>query len=136
MNGMIMRILFAALLISLTCSVTADELQAKLSVKTLITSKLEAINSHKAMVTHVSIPAHFTLPKHFHPSEEFLYVIEGSTILQIEGQEDQLVKAGMAAKIPARAIHTAITENMPSEVIVFRVHPSGQPVRMSPTEKK
>jgi len=131
-----MRIfLLAGLALGLSVAANAEVPPEKPSAKTLIDSVLEAIDSHHVLVTRVSIPANIELPMHFHPSEEFLYVIEGETILRITGQPDQLIKAGMATEIPARAVHTAITKDMASEVIVFRVHPNGQPVRMAPTEK-
>jgi len=100
------------------------------SAETLINSPLEAIGSHHALVTRVTIPANLSLPPHAHPSEEFLYVISGETTLAVEGEDAQVISAGMAAKIPARALHVASTGAMTAEVIVFRVHPNGQPIRI------
>lgn len=96
--------------------------------ETLIDSTIEAISSHRAIMSRVTLPAHTTLPRHFHPSEEYLYVISGTTTLKVDGQPDLLLKAGMAHQIPARAVHTAETGDTDSEVIVFRIHPKGHAV--------
>jgi len=100
------------------------------TAETLINSTIEAIDSHHALVTRVTIPAHVSLPPHAHPSEEFLYVISGETVLMVDGEVEQRLTAGMAAKIPARTVHVARTGDVTAEVIVFRVHPNGQPVRI------
>ncbi len=105
------------------------------SVDSLLDSNLEAIPSHGVIMSKVSVPANTALPRHFHPSEEFLYVVSGSTILKIDGQPDLILEAGKAHKIPARTVHSAATRNHSSEIIVFRVHPKGQDVVMKPEDK-
>lgn len=128
-----MRILGIAVLLGASLAVSAVE--AKPSAETLINSAISDIDSHHALVTRVNIPAGLTLPKHYHPTEEFLYVASGSTILAIEGEREQLLTKGMAAKIPAKAVHTASTTDGAAEVIVFRIQPNGQPVRIPVKEQ-
>lgn len=107
---------------------TSSTVAAPPNPETLIDSPIEAISSHRAIMSRVTLPANTVLPRHFHPSEEYLYVISGATTLKIDGQPDVLLKAGMAHQIPAKAVHTAETGDTNSKVIVFRVHPKGHAV--------
>jgi quercetin dioxygenase-like cupin family protein len=43
--------------------------------------------------------------KHTHPGEEISYVLEGSLILEVEGQPAKTVKTGEAFFIPAGVVH-------------------------------
>ena len=43
--------------------------------------------------------------KHTHPGEELGYVLEGSILLEIEGQPPRTVKAGEAFFVPAGVVH-------------------------------
>ena len=128
-----MRILSLAVFLALSTAAFANEDAPAPSVEALISSAIADIDSHRALVTKVTIPANFTLPLHYHPSEEFLYVMSGATELRIDGQPIQPLTAGMAATIPAKTVHTAATLDGPAQVIVFRIQPNGQPVRI-PTE--
>jgi len=125
-----MHTILVAFMFSFSVTASAAETDSKPNAETLINSAIADIDSHHALMTRVSIPAGFKLPRHYHPSEEFLYVIEGSSVLQIDGQPDITLSAGMAAKIPAEAVHTAVTTDKAAEVIIFRVQPNGQPVRI------
>ena len=125
-----MRILSLAIFLALSASAFADDDAPAPSAEALINSAIADIDSHRALVTKVTIPANFTLPTHYHPSEEFLYVMQGTTELRIEGQPAQILTAGMAVTIPAKAVHTAATLDGLAKVIVFRIQPNGQPVRI------
>jgi len=124
-----MRFIALAVLTAVSTAAMAGD-EPKPSAVALIDAAIADIDSHRALMTRVSIPARFTLPRHYHPTEEFLYVASGNTILRIDGKADQHLSAGMAFKIPATAVHTAITETEAAEVIVFRIHPNGQPIRI------
>lgn len=107
----------------------AEELKPAISAEPLLKSAITGVDDHEVLMARVSVAANSMAARHFHPTEEYLYVLSGSTILRIDGEEDQLLSAGMYARIPAKAVHTAITEKEAAELIVFRVHPKGQPVR-------
>lgn len=129
-----MRFYIFVLSLLLGVSVHADD--AKPSATPLLKSDITGVESHEALMTHVKLPAHASLPMHYHPTEEFLYVIAGEAILRIKDQEDRVIKAGTGGKIPAGEVHTAITQDTAAEVIVFRVHPKGVPVRTVPENQE
>lgn len=124
-----MRQLWMGLALMASSGAIADE---KPNIEGLLESSLEAIDSHQVLMSRVTVPAGSSIPYHYHPSEEFLYVVSGSVTLKIQGQPDRQLQAGTAQKIPAKAIHSAATNELESEIIVFRVHPSGMPVVMKP----
>jgi quercetin dioxygenase-like cupin family protein len=128
-KGKIMRLLFIGLLVFASAVANAGA-DATPTAITLLNSAISDIDDHHALVTRVTIPANLALPPHAHPTEEFLYVISGETSLTLEGQKPVLLKAGSAYKIPARAIHSASTDSVTAEIIVFRIQPNGQPVRI------
>jgi len=127
-----MRRIFWGFLLSMAPAVTASD---SLKVETLLESTIEAISSHTVLMNRVTMEAHTSMPRHYHPSEEFLYVASGSVLLQVDGEIDQLLRAGAVYKIPAKVIHNAMTQDEKSEIIVFRVHPTGLPVAMPPKDK-
>lgn len=116
-----------------SCSVFAQD--AGPTATPLLKSDITGVENHEALMTHVSLPPNATLPMHYHPTEEFMYVISGEAILRIKGKEDTVIHAGKAGKIPAGETHTAITRDKAATVVVFRVHPKGEPVRIIPNNE-
>ena len=66
--------------------------------------------------------------RHHHPGPELLYVLEGSLILEPEGQPPVTLKAGESSHLPARHIHNVRNASTtgPAKVIVFMVGEKGQ----------
>jgi quercetin dioxygenase-like cupin family protein len=65
---------------------------------------------------------------HYHPWEEYLYVIEGSAILELEGREPLTLMGRQGFVIPAGAVHTPRAGIWGVRAIVIRVHREGDPV--------
>ena len=117
------------LLGALAASTLADEKSGP-RIETVLKSDLASADDLEVIVSIVDIPAATTLPKHHHPGEEFIYVLEGSGYLWLDGQGDTMASAGDAAKIPLEQIHTARTDDEPMRAVVFRVHKKGEPERI------
>ncbi len=47
-----------------------------------------------------------------------------------QGQAEQVFRAGDLIKVPLKQVHTAITYDQASTVLVFRVHKKGMPERV------
>lgn len=99
-------------------------------LENLLRTTLEGVDDTEVIVSRVVIPPHTELPRHWHPGEEFAYVIDGSVTLWKDGEEDIVMHAGDVGKVPLRKVHTAITGDEGCELIVFRVHVSGEPERV------
>jgi len=67
--------------------------------------------------------------RHTHPGEEFGYVIEGTLLLEVDGQPARTLQAGEAFFVPAGAIHDG--KNVGSgnlKVLATYVVEKGKPV--------
>ncbi len=102
-----------------------------LKIDNIMTSQLELVEGTEVVVSHVEIPANTTLPKHWHPGEEFIYVLEGSAVLWQQDKSDTHLKKGDVFKVSLKQIHTAKTGEEGATILVFRVHETGQPVRVN-----
>ncbi|NNF05457.1 MAG: cupin domain-containing protein [Candidatus Eisenbacteria bacterium] len=111
-------------------SETSADTAQKPNIAMLLSDQLERVEGTEVIVSKVQIPPNMTLPKHWHPGEEFVYVIKGSVTLWQEGKDDVVFAAGDAGKVPLKQVHTAITGDEGVELIVFRVHETGQPERV------
>lgn len=127
------KILVATILAGLSSSVWAQE--APVRAQELINSPITTAPNHDLLMTRVHISANTILPMHSHPTEEFLYILDGEAILRIEGRKDQLLKAGAAVVIPAGENHTAVTHHNKAVALTTRVQPKGKPIRI-PAPKK
>ena len=106
--------------LSPTASVQADN---------LLRESVAGIESKEIIMSRVSFPPHTELPWHWHSGEEFFYVIEGSITLKRRGEPDLLAGAGDAQKIAAQAVHTGSTGEQGAELVIFRLHATGEPER-------
>jgi quercetin dioxygenase-like cupin family protein len=57
--------------------------------------------------SEVSLEPGGFFPRHSHPGEEFIYVLKGSWVYELDGQPPVTVKAGEALFIPYGAVHSA-----------------------------
>jgi quercetin dioxygenase-like cupin family protein len=66
--------------------------------------------------------------KHSHPGVESGYVLEGESVLVIEGQPDKTIKAGDSYQIPPGAVHTARSGAKGAKIIAVYVVKKGEPL--------
>ncbi len=84
----------------------------------------------EVIISDVVIPPNTTVPRHYHPGEEFIYVLEGSAMHVEEGKPDQLLRAGDAYVIPARAVHAPRGGPSGGRAVIFRLHVEGKEERV------
>jgi quercetin dioxygenase-like cupin family protein len=71
------------------------------------------------------------LPWHIHPdAHEFVYQLEGTLTLEVEGQPTREVKAGEAAYVPPNVVHRGSNRSAtePAKLHVVRVKPKEKPL--------
>ena len=68
--------------------------------------------------------------RHTHPGPEVAYIMEGTLILEVDGQPPLTLKAGESFAVPAKQIHNAknASSTEPVKVLVFLVGEKGQPL--------
>ena len=73
--------------------------------------------------------------KHHHPAHSFAYVLEGTFTLQGEGKPPVTVRAGQVNQEAPGNVHEGKNlTTSPLKLLVFRIHPKGQPVTVRVTE--
>ena len=95
----------------------------------LLRETIDGIEGKEVIVSRVSFPPQIELPWHWHPGEEFFYVIEGSVTLKRRGQPDVVTVRGDSQKIASGVIHSGESGKEGAELVIFRVHASGEPER-------
>ena len=106
-----------------------DSPSPTVEAKNLLRDQIQGAKGKEVIVSRVSFPPDTQLAWHWHPGEEFFYVMEGSVTLKRRGEADQVSQAGDAKKIGAEVIHTGVTGAEGAELVIFRVHSSGEPER-------
>ena len=108
---------------------TEPSQNASVQVENLLRESIAGVEGKEVIVSRVSFPPHTELPWHWHPGEEFFYVIEGSVTLRQRGEADLTAAQGGAKKIAPQVIHTGRTGEQGAELVIFRVHATGEPER-------
>ena len=102
---------------------------ASVQAENLLRESIADVEGKEIIVSRVSFPPHTELPWHWHPGEEFFYVIDGSVTLKRRGEPDLPAVQGDAQKISSEVVHTGSTGEQGAELVIFRVHASGEPER-------
>ena len=89
----------------------------------------EDIDDIEVIISDVVVPPNGALPLHYHPGEEFVYVLQGSTIHDVDGQPLEILEAGDGRVIPYERKHEPGATEEGARVLVFRVHEEGEPER-------
>lgn len=95
----------------------------------LLKTDLTKIAGTEAVVLTVEGAPGVVVKKHYHPGDEFIHVLEGSLILEVEGKAPATVNAGGVHHIPAMAVHSAKNPSTtaPFKTLTFGVFDKGQP---------
>lgn len=85
-------------------------------------------NRHAVQVHAVFAPG-AKVGRHTHPGEELSYVLDGSLVLEIDGQPPRTLKAGETFFIPAGVVHAGHNAGKgPATVLATYVVEKGKPV--------
>ena len=97
----------------------------------------EAVNAapgHELIVADLRLPPDAVGEPHSHPWEEYLYVIDGSAVVDIDGMEQREVMAGETIVLPRETVHTPRAGAEGIRAIIIRVHDEGDPVMVPASE--
>ncbi|MDH5675849.1 MAG: cupin domain-containing protein [Myxococcales bacterium] len=99
-------------------------------LENLLRSQLARVSDTEVIVSRVTLAPGAALPKHWHPGEEFAFILEGSVSVKLDGKDTIIAKAGEAAAVPYKAIHSAKSGSEGAVILIFRVHELGEPERV------
>ncbi|HWK41894.1 MAG TPA: cupin domain-containing protein [Croceibacterium sp.] len=97
---------------------------------------LSAAPGHELIVADLALGPNAVGEAHSHPWEEYLYVLGGSAIVDIEGLDPHTLGSGEVFVIPAKTVHTPRAGPRGVRAIVIRVHDDGDPVSIPATDAR
>ena len=105
-----------------------EVVQPTIGSNEVMRERLSAAPGHELIVADLVLPPNAVGEPHSHPWEEYLYVLGGSAVLEVEGMPTRTVEAGATATIPAKAVHTPRAGPEGIRALVVRVHDEGDPL--------
>lgn len=95
----------------------------------LLRTALGGVEGKEAIVGTATLAPGVSAGKHAHPGDELGYVLEGSAVLEVDGQPPIVLKAGDAYHVGANRAHDARnTSATPAKVLAVWVVDTGQPL--------
>lgn len=85
---------------------------------------------HEMVMQDVVLPPEGVVSRHCHPAEEYIYILEGSTILFEDGKAARTLTPGDAYAIPSKTEHSAAAGPGGMRAAVVRIQPEGRPERV------
>ena len=110
--------------------IQAQNTQSKPAVTRNIVLKQDmAIPGHEAVMAWVDLPAGSREGKHTHPAEVYVFVSQGTVLLQAAGKPDATLKAGDTFYVAPGQVHEVINDsNAPAKLSAVFVAEKGKPL--------
>jgi len=125
--------LMTALVLGTVCSQPTSAQQQLIKRTDLLKLDLAEIKDNKMHVWVADIPPGAATGRHFHPTPRFVYVLEGTVVLEMEGKPPQTFKAGQAFAEAPHEMHNfrnaSATE--PAKALGFQYAGNGQPLQIN-----
>ena len=127
---MLRRVAIQALLVILVCIVTSQAGSQNPTVTPLLTKDLAGVTGKEAVMLTVEYPPGATSSKHRHNANTFVYVLEGSVVMQVAGGKETTLGPGQTFYESPDDIHTVsrnASDTKPAKFLVFFVKDKGAP---------
>jgi len=125
----ILNIAAGLVLIALANAAPAADSAAK--VTSLMTKPLAGIAGQEGAMITVELPPGADSPPHRHNANTFVYVLEGTVVMQVQGGEQVTLRAGQTFYESPTDIHTVArnaSATSPAKLLVVFVKPIGAPI--------
>jgi quercetin dioxygenase-like cupin family protein len=122
-------LLLASALLGLTTVASAQTPEAKLSP--LLSRDLTGFEGKEAMMLMVEYPAGAVDPIHRHNAHAFVYVLEGTIVMQVKGGESVTLHPGQTFYEGPDDVHVVgrnASTTSPARFVVFFVKDKGAPI--------
>jgi len=131
---LLLAFLIASTLISTNALMAQEAVTPSLAQETitpLITKDLVGFPGEEALMYTVDFPPGFSSPIHRHNAQVSVYVLEGSVVMQVRGQQEVTLRPGETFYENPTAIHTVsrnASNTKPAKFLVFLIHPKNAPL--------
>jgi len=116
---------------NLITQTTVTTSKAQETITPLITKELAGFPGEQALMYTVDFPPGFSSPVHRHNAQVFVYVLEGSVVMQVRGGKELTLKPGQSFYEDPNDIHV-VSRNAsgtePARFLVFLVNKKGAPL--------
>ena len=99
-------------------------------VDTLLKRSLEVAPGKDVIIDRVTLAPNVSLSRRWHPGEMFAYVLSGSVVVFPDGKKKIIGKKGDVIDVPFKQVYAARTNGDGAQLLLFRVHEAGQPIRV------
>lgn len=129
---MLMKIFKTTLMLVCVMAVTAAAVDDKAAkVTTLFSKDLPETPGKEGMMITVEYPPGSVDPIHRHNAHGFIYVLEGSVVMQVKGGKEVTLTAGQTFYEGPEDVHVVgrnASQTKPARMVVFFVKDKGAPI--------
>lgn len=104
---------------------------AQETITPLITKDLAVLPGEQVLMYTVDFPPGFSSPIHRHNAQVSVYVLEGSVVMQVRGQQELTLGPGQRFYEDPHDIHIVsrnASSTKPAKFLVFLIHKKGTPL--------
>jgi quercetin dioxygenase-like cupin family protein len=97
----------------------------------LLTKPLVGIDGKEATMLTVDLPPGADSPAHRHNANTFVYVLEGTIVMQVQGGAEQTLTVGQTFYESPSDVHTVSrnpSKTAPAKILVVMVKDTGAPI--------
>src|SRR5262249_29846045 len=119
-------VLASALMLSAMTAIAADPPASKATP--LMTKPLAGVDGKEATMLTVELPPGADSPAHRHNANTFVYVLEGTVVMQVQGGPEQTLTVGQTFYESPTDIHTVsrnASKTAPAKILVVMVKEVG-----------
>ena len=122
---------FTKVILALVCLVSAASLAQEAKVTELMSKDLTNLPGKEGLMITVDYPPGSSDPIHRHNAHAFIYVLEGSIVMQVRGGNEVTLKPGQTFYEGPDDVHIVgrnASQTKPAKFVVFFVKDKGAPV--------
>jgi quercetin dioxygenase-like cupin family protein len=122
---------FPKLVLALACLMSGTLLAQEAKVTDLFSKDLSSLPGKEGLMIIVDYPPGSSDPIHRHNAHAFVYVLEGSIVMQVRGGKETTVNAGQTFYEGPDDVHVVgrnASKTKPAKFVVFLVKDKGAPV--------
>src|ERR1700752_705897 len=129
---------FTKIIVVLACLMSGTLVAQEAKVTQLLSKDLTTLPGKEGLMITVEYPPGSSDPVHRHNAYGFIYVLEGSIVMQVEGGKEVTLTAGQTFYEGPDDVHVVgrnASKTEPAKFIVFLVKDKGAPV-LTPVNEK
>ena len=122
---------FTKAILALACLTSGTVLAQEAKVTRLLSKDLANIPGKEGLMLLVEYPPGSSDPRHRHIAHGFIYVLEGSIVMQVRGGKETILTPGQTFYEGADDVHVVgrnASQTKPAKFVVFFVKEKGAPV--------